>query len=99
MKKYFLKTSFVVAIISLVASCSTADKTNWSESASFKTYNLTATIPVSAVPVTTTPTLYTNDDIIEAYVTSNDADGNFYKSISFQSLPNTATTPIIGFSV
>ena len=99
MKTYFLKITIVVAIIGLLAGCSTADKTNWSESASFKTYELTPTIPVSAVPVTTTPTIYTNDDIIEAYVTSNDADGNFYKSISFQSLPNTATSPIIGFSV
>ena len=32
------------------------------------------------------PKLYTEDDIIEAYVTSSDAGGTFYKSISFQTL-------------
>jgi hypothetical protein len=44
------------------------------------------------------PTEYTADDILEAYVTSNDAAGNFYKSISFQNIPTASGTPI-GFSV
>lgn len=41
---------------------------------------------------------YKYDDIIEAYVVSSDEAGNFFKSISFQTLA-TATTPAIGFSV
>ncbi|MBC7535113.1 MAG: choice-of-anchor J domain-containing protein [Ferruginibacter sp.] len=41
---------------------------------------------------------YTYDDVIEAYVISTDEYGNFFKSISFQTLA-TATTPAIGFSV
>jgi hypothetical protein len=41
---------------------------------------------------------YTYDDIIEAYVVSSDASGNFFKTISFQTLA-TATTQVIGFSV
>jgi hypothetical protein len=41
---------------------------------------------------------YKYDDIIEAYVVSTDEYGNFFKSISFQTLA-TATTPAIGFSV
>jgi hypothetical protein len=41
---------------------------------------------------------YKYDDIIEAYVVSSDESGNFFKSISFQTLA-TATTPAIGFSV
>lgn len=41
---------------------------------------------------------YTFDDIIEAYVVSSDESGNFFKSISFQTLA-TATSPAIGFSV
>ena len=41
---------------------------------------------------------YTYDDIIEAYVVSSDENGNFFKSISFQTLA-TATTPALGFSV
>ena len=44
------------------------------------------------------PVEYTNDDVIEAYVTSSDAQGTFYKSISFQTIPTDASTPI-GFSV
>ena len=43
-------------------------------------------------------TQYKYDDIIEAYVVSSDESGNFFKSISFQTLA-TATTPAIGFSV
>jgi hypothetical protein len=41
---------------------------------------------------------YTYDDVIEAYVISTDEFGNFFKTISFQTLA-TATTPAIGFSV
>jgi hypothetical protein len=43
-------------------------------------------------------TQYTYDDIIEAYVVSSDESGNFFKTISFQTLA-TATTPATGFSV
>ena len=41
---------------------------------------------------------YKFDDIIEAYVVSSDEAGNFFKSISFQTLA-TAETASIGFSV
>jgi hypothetical protein len=43
-------------------------------------------------------TQYTYDDIIEAYVVSSDEAGNFFKTISFQTLA-TANTPATGFSV
>ena len=43
-------------------------------------------------------TQYTFGDIIEAYVVSSDESGNFFKTISFQTLA-TATTPATGFSV
>jgi hypothetical protein len=48
-----------------------------------------ADIYAMAPPASTTegtPILYTGADIIEAYVTSSDAGGTFYKSISFQTL-------------
>ena len=99
MKKNLLKLVAVVALISFFVSCSTADKQVWEEKSAIKTYELTTTIPVSAVPVTTTATVYTADDVIEAYVTSDDTDGNFYKSISFQSIPAGGSTAPIGFSV
>jgi hypothetical protein len=41
---------------------------------------------------------YLFDDIIAAYVVSSDESGNFFKSISLQTLA-TATTPAVGFSV
>ena len=41
---------------------------------------------------------YTYDDVIEGYVVSSDEKGNFFKTLSFQTLA-TATTPAIGFSV
>lgn len=43
---------------------------------------------------TSSATAYTTDDIIEAYVTSSDEGGNFYKSISFVS-----TDGAVGFSM
>ncbi|HSD07969.1 DUF5689 domain-containing protein [Flavobacterium sp.] len=42
-------------------------------------------------------TQYKYDDVIEAYVISSDEGGNFFKTISFQTLA-TSTTPSIGFS-
>lgn len=41
---------------------------------------------------------YPYDDVVEAYVVSSDENGNFFKTISFQTLA-TATTPSVGFSV
>lgn len=46
---------------------------------------------------TATPTKYTADDVIEGYVTSNDERGNFYKSVSLQTIP-TSGAPV-GFSI
>ena len=55
---------------------------------------------VSEVRATTNAIVaqYKYDDIVEAYVVSSDESGNFFKSISFQTLA-TATTAAIGFSV
>jgi Family of unknown function (DUF5689) len=57
---------------------------------------LVANKQVSNIVAVSTATVkqYTDDDVIEAYVTSSDEGGNFYKSISFQSVDGT-----VGFSV
>lgn len=47
---------------------------------------------------TSTPVKYLANDIIEAYVTSNDEKGNFYKIVYLQTLPTDGSTPI-GFSL
>ena len=53
--------------------------------------DLTATKTVQDIATTATSTAqqYTADDIIEAYVTSSDEGGNFYKSISMVSIDGT----------
>ncbi len=50
----------------------------------------TATTSVAAISAASTPAMqqFTADDVIEAYVTSSDEGGNFYKSISFVSTDN-----------
>jgi hypothetical protein len=66
---------------------------------------LEATIPVAAVPAGTLAQ-YLQDDIIEAYVTSSDEGGNFFKTISFQtkdgakgfSVPVDASSTFISFT-
>ncbi|WP_264535818.1 DUF5689 domain-containing protein [Flavobacterium sp. N1736] len=45
----------------------------------------------------TSPKVYSYDDVIEAYVVSSDEGGNFFKTISFQTL-KTDKMPAIGFS-
>lgn len=64
------------------------------------TYEFTPTTTVAAVnsAATGTPIQITTNDIIEAYVTSSDEKGTFYKSISFQTIPTDGSNPI-GFSV
>lgn len=47
---------------------------------------LVKTIEVSQVPASATVAQYTLDNVIEAYITSSDKGGNFFKSISFQTL-------------
>ncbi|TBX71130.1 hypothetical protein EZL74_01105 [Flavobacterium silvisoli] len=60
--------------------------------------DLTATKQVSDIvataPLSPNEIKYTGEDIIEAYVTSSDEGGNFYKSISFVSLDGS-----VGFSI
>ncbi|AWH84359.1 hypothetical protein HYN59_04170 [Flavobacterium album] len=61
---------------------------------------LTVTKSVSDIlaTATATPTQYTQDDIIEAYVTSSDERGAFFKIVSLQTHPTDGSAPI-GFSI
>jgi len=65
-----------------------------------ETYELITTTTVEAIVASAnaTPTVFTTDDIIEAYVTSSDESNNFFKSISFQTIPTDGSAPT-GFSV
>lgn len=48
--------------------------------------SLVKTKEVAEIPATSTITQYTENDVIEAYVVSSDRGGNFFKSISMQTL-------------
>ena len=100
MKNIFLKSLLILTVsLGTLSSCVNSDNYSTPES-TLTTYELTTTTTVAAVNLAASanPIKYTADDIIEAYVTSNDEAGTFYKSISFQSIPTDATAPI-GFSV
>jgi len=56
------------------------------------------TVPEIMAQAGAVVTQYPYDDIIEAYVVSSDEGGNFFKTISLQTLA-TETTPAVGFSM
>ncbi|WP_264519941.1 DUF5689 domain-containing protein [Flavobacterium sp. N1994] len=100
MKKSILKLSLLVVLFAAFSSCTKSDTFD-SVSQEVQTYSFTPTKTVAqviAAGISATPTVYTGDDIIEAYVTSTDAAGTFYKSISLQDVQTADGTPI-GFSV
>ena len=100
MKKINFKLFLLMtAVIAIVTGCANDDSYSVPTS-TLDTYELTTTTTVAAVNLaaTGTPVEYTSDDIIEAYVTSSDEAGIFYKSISFQTIPTDSSAPI-GFSV
>lgn len=100
MKKIILKSGLLLSLaIGLLSGCANDDHYTTPES-TLVTYELTTTRTVASVnsAATATPVQFTTDDIIEAYVTSSDEKGTFYKSISFQTIPTDGSNPI-GFSV
>jgi len=94
MKTNFIKSTLFLAITaSLFTGCINDDEystppLNCVES------SLVKNLEVAAVPATTVVKQFTEDKVIEAYVTSSDEAGNFFKSISFQTLDGSK-----GFSV
>lgn len=94
MKSIHLKAVAIAMLaVGTFSSCINDDTYNKPE---VQCVTLTPTKTVQEVRdmATATPTVYTGDDIIEAYVTSSDAGGTFYKSVSMVSTDGT-----IGFSV
>lgn len=98
--KNILKLS-AVALFATLTGCVNSDVYD-TPNANDNCTDLTANQPVSILlgsPTNVTPTYpaykqYTGEDIIEAYVTSSDEGGNFYKSLSLVSLDGTT-----GFSI
>jgi hypothetical protein len=93
MKNYKL----IIASIFLAAgfSCTNPETYNAPKDLSTECGELTANKTVQSIAATsTTEYQYTADDVIEAYVTSSDEGGNFYKSLSLVSTDGTT-----GFSI
>ncbi|MFE3848316.1 DUF5689 domain-containing protein [Flavobacterium sp. LB3P45] len=98
MKPIFNSLFFAIAIAILFASCGN-DAVEIPKLSCTQT-DLTVNRTVAEVRENANAIVnqYKYDDIIEAYVVSSDESGNFFKSISLQTLA-TATKPAIGFSV
>jgi len=90
---------FATMAISLFTGCANDDNYN-TPSAECTEPNLTANKTVQEIiaQASATPQEYLEDDIIEAYVTSSDEKGTFFKSISLQTLPTDGSAPV-GFSI
>jgi len=100
--KNYIKTLTVTALISAAfAGCVTNDDFNTPRSVTECVEPaVTANKTVADVVAATTSAVrqYAADDVIEAYVTSSDERGNFFKIVSLQTLPADGIAPI-GFSV
>lgn len=90
-----LKLILAGAFLTALSSCTNPDSYRTPDFSNVCN-DLTPTKTVADITTTTTATVekYPDNDIIEAYVTSSDEGGNFYKSISFIS-----TDGNLGFSM
>lgn len=98
MKLFFSNPSFCVFLILLFSSCIIEEPAlpPLECNQPYLTVNRTVAQVREAADAIVAP--YKYDDIIEAYVISTDEHGNFFKTISFQTLATTSQ-PAIGFSV
>lgn len=86
MKTQFLKPVVFAAIAAgMLSSCVQDDDYGVPVNDCTET-TLVKTMEVADVPASAEVTQFTQDEVIEAYVTSSDQGGNFFKSISFQTL-------------
>lgn len=95
MKTTIIKTTiFLVTFTTLFSSCVKDDNYSTPDlNANCLETSIIKNKEVSQISFGTV-TQYTNNDVIEAYVTSSDVAGNFFKSISFQTLDKTSAFSI-----
>jgi hypothetical protein len=105
MKNIFVKSILILTVFLGFSSCINSDDYATPDNTLTTSELTTTTTPEAINRLATnavgTPTpifRYTADDIIEGYVTSSDEAGNFFKSISLQTLPAVGVAPT-GFSV
>lgn len=97
-----IKTILSVSLFATLLSCVNSDNYSAPDLSGDCT-DMTTTTTVQAIAATATGTVqqYTTDGVIEAYVTSSDEGGNFYKSISMVSIDGTKgfTMPIDAYNL
>lgn len=94
MKTNILKSVIAVASIGvLLFSCVNDDDYGVPTSTCVET-TLVANKTIQDIPATSNVAQYTQDDVIEGYVVSSDQGGNFFKTVSLQTLDGSA-----GFSI
>lgn len=100
MKTTNLKLIFTTAILIILSNSCVSDDDYNTPQLECNQPNLTPNKSVQEIIAASgnVVTQYPYDDIIEAYVVSSDKEGNFFKSISLQTLA-TETTSSLGFSV
>ena len=92
MKTNLIKSTFFIAIlVSMLSSCVNDDNFGTPSLSNCTETSLVKNREVSEISANAVVALHTNivpsvSDVIEAYVTSSDIAGNFFKSISFQTL-------------
>lgn len=79
------KTVLLLAAATILLSCVNDDDYNIPNLECIDT-TLVKTIEPQEIPATTTIQQYQENEVIEAYVVSSDKGGNFFKTISFQTL-------------
>lgn len=95
MKNFFYKPVLIAAIAAgFMSSCINDDDYDVPLQAECVESTLVKNKEPQDIIAVDNATKYTNDDIIEAYVVSSDVAGNFFKTISFQTLDGS-----FGFSV
>jgi hypothetical protein len=85
MKTNILKSIFAIASLAVIATSCVDDDYATPTFDCIET-TLVKNKEVADIPASAIVTRYAADDIIEAYVVSSDKEGNFYKSVSFQTL-------------
>lgn len=96
MKNIFLKALFAISLF-IINSCSTEVETP-KLACTQPDFTVNKTVEKVYELSSNTAKQYLYDDVIEGYVVSSDEGGNFFKTISFQTIA-TSTIPAIGFSV
>ena len=81
-----MKIYYYILFILLFISCVIGDDFDTPKVSCTDTINVSKTVQEIFITATSTVTKYTDDDYIEAYVTSSDQGGNFFKTISMQTL-------------